>query len=221
MIDRLTGRLLVVRPHSVVLDPGLGAEGGVHIEVHIPSYWAQALAGEVGRAVHAHTKLVLESQNQGAAFSPRLLGFPTEADRAFFELFTSVKGLGQRKALKALAWEPASIAGWITSRDAKSLQKLPEIGKRLAETIIAELHGKLGKLAVAGEMNAGLAAGLPEPKPVQAGPAGDAVSALVALGQTRPDAEDAVARALAALTADQPDASPTADQLIGLAFAQR
>lgn len=218
MIDRLTGRLLAVRPQSVVLDPGLGAEGSVHIEVYTPVYWAQTLAGEIGRTVHAHTKVVLESQNQGAAFTPRLLGFPTEADRAFFDLFTSVKGLGQRKALKALVAEPPSIAAWITARDAKALQKLPEIGKRLAETIIAELHGKLGSLAVSAEMNAGLSAGLPEPKPVPQGPAADAVSALVALGQTRPDAEDAVSRALATL---EPDTTPTADQLIGLAFTQR
>ncbi len=210
MIHSITGRVVEVHTQSVVIRPGEGEAAAFELEVMIPAYWAESAAESVGRVVRLHTKLHLESQNQGASFTPRLIGFPTARDRAFFELFTSVKGLGNRRALRAMTIEPAMIAAAISSRDAKALQKLPEIGKRLAETVIAALHGKLG--AFAAEMPGGV--GMIEPRPA-GGPAEEAVAALIALGQTRSEAERSVSLALRGVDA----AGLTADEIVTLAFA--
>ncbi|MBZ0173080.1 MAG: hypothetical protein K8E66_11910, partial [Phycisphaerales bacterium] len=210
MIHSISGRVIEARPQSVILNPGED-ESAFELEVMIPSYWAATAAESRGRVVRLHTKLHLESQNQGSAFTPRLLGFPTAEDRAFFELFTSVKGVGLRKALKAMAIKPGAIVGAIAAKDARALQQLPEIGKRLAETVIAELHGKLDAFAAS-------AAGFVEPAgALQArGPAAEAVSVLVTLGPTRADAEHAVSRAMRGVGESE---QWTADEIVTRAFA--
>ncbi len=76
---------------------------------------------------------------------PRLVGFLNTNDLHFYELFTTCKGIGNRKALKSMAISCGQIANAIQDRDAKLLQSLPEIGKRTAETIIATLHGKVDR----------------------------------------------------------------------------
>lgn len=184
------------------------------LEVSIPAYLADRLAGREGKPITLHTRFTLETQSQGASFTPRLAGFATRAERDFFELFTTVRGLGGKRALRAMAVEPGEIAMAIEARDTKALQKLPEIGKRLAETIIAELHGKVRGYLDAAVLEAGLS-GEVAMKPVRTGPAQDAVAALVALGQQPADAEKLVARAVAARGSDE---SLTADELVALAL---
>lgn len=211
MINSIAGRIVEVRNQAILLSPHTGGESSIlELEIHIPAYWVDTALESRGRVVRVHTRLHLESVNQGASFVPRLLGFPSAEDRAFFERFTSVKGLGHRKALKALAVEPGVIAGAIAARDARALEKLPEIGKRLAETIIAELHGKLDGV---------VHASIPESRgsaPQSGSPADEAVAALIALGQTRSEAEQAVSRALRGV----PDpAAFSVDEIISRAFA--
>ena len=81
--------------------------------------------------------------------TPRLLGFLHDEDRAFFRQFLTVKGVGVRKALRALAAPVAKIASDIESGDATALAQLPGIGKRMAQQIVAELRGKVGVHAFA------------------------------------------------------------------------
>ena len=71
-----------------------------------------------------------------------------------FERFVDVKGIGPRKALKALAEPVRKIAAWIEGGDAKALSRLPGIGSRASELIIATLKGKLADLAVGGQSTA-------------------------------------------------------------------
>ena len=59
----------------------------------------------------------LEGQANGAVFRPRLVGFTSDRDRRFFELLTSVKGIGYRKALRALAMPIATIARAVAEKD--------------------------------------------------------------------------------------------------------
>ena len=102
--------------------------------------------GGLGVRMSFHTLQYLEAQGQGTSFIPRTIGFGSRREREFFELFTSVKGLGNKRATRALAEEPALIAQGIAARDVKALQRLPEIGKKLAETIILELRDKIQPL---------------------------------------------------------------------------
>ena len=123
----------------------IALDGGLTYEVLLPAFVSMRLGGEIDRPVSLHTIHYLEGTSQGANFIPRLAGFLQEDDRAFFELFTSVKGIGPRKALRAMALSPGQIAAAIADRDVKTLQSLPEIGKRPAETIVAALHGRVDR----------------------------------------------------------------------------
>ncbi|MEM1328935.1 MAG: Holliday junction branch migration protein RuvA [Planctomycetota bacterium] len=193
-IERIDGQAALLRPDGMP---------SIALEVLLPAYAAAELAGRVAAAeparVTLRTQAVLESVGQGTSFVPRLLGFERDEDRRFFELFTTVKGVGQRKALRAMARPTAWIAGAIAGEDAAALKSLPEVGPRLAQTIIAELSGKLDDLAIQAD---GAPGTVSEPKPPAAGPAAEAISALVALGQTRPEAERLIALAIERLGED-------------------
>jgi len=191
MIRRLSGQLEALDGITATI----ALEGaGLAYEVMLPAYLAQRLATQIGRGITLVTFQYFESQGQGASFIPRLIGFQSDNDRRFFELFTTVKGIGNRKALRAMAVDPASIAAAIIGRDAKALTNLPEIGKRLAETVIAELSGKVESFLSPAEvkaLDAAAVAAAPLSDPI----VGDAVEALIALGETRADAETLVGRA--------------------------
>src|SRR5262245_65553114 len=96
-----------------------------------------------------HTLMYLQGDGSGGNIEPRLIGFLRPADKKFFEKFITVKGIGPRKALKALALPVGEIAQAIESKDARFLTQLPEIGKRTAEQIVAELSGKVQDFATA------------------------------------------------------------------------
>jgi Holliday junction DNA helicase RuvA len=69
-------------------------------------------------------------------------------DREFFEIFTTVNGLGVRTALKSMVCPVSDIARAIEKEDATWLDNLPEIGASTAKKIIAELKGKVAKFAL-------------------------------------------------------------------------
>jgi Holliday junction DNA helicase RuvA len=213
MLSRLTGTLESADDALTI------TVGPFALSVEAPRYLLARLAESdaVGQPITLHTRLDLESHNQGASFSPRLVAFATPDEREFFELFTSVKGLGTRRALRALAREPAVIASWIVAKDAKALTQLPEIGKRLAETVIAELSGKVDRFATEAAMDTGpgLPRRTPMPEPSRLPPAAEeALAALMALGESRPDAERKVQTAMSKAG---PDAD--ANQLVNAVFA--
>ncbi len=209
MLTRLTGTLESADDALTI------TVGPAAVRADAPRYLLDRLTQQVGQTVTLHTRLDLESHNQGASFSPRLIAFDTPDERAFFDLFTSVKGLGARRALRALAHDPAQIAAWIVAKDAKALQQLPEIGKRLAETVIAELSGKVDRFATEAAMTTGPAGYAPAAiEPSRLPPAAqEALAALLALGESRPDAERKVHTALAKAGADA-----DANELIGAVF---
>lgn len=210
MICGIDGELISVGDTWIVVRP----EGGLSYEVFIPSYAAAALRERVGQHVHLETRMSIESQSQGAILMPRLVGFLSPDERAFFELFTSVKGLGMRKALRALVRPPAEVAAAIAARDHRTLQELPEIGKRLAETIIVDLADKVTRLAWV------TAEGI-ESKPVRRHAAAvEAVAALIALGQHASEAEKLVDRALASAKSTGRELS-TADAIVTAALQAR
>ena len=187
MIARITGRLEELSPGSALVDAG----GGIWYEVLVPACDAERLSRRVGQEVSLHTIHYVEGDPAHGGQTPRLIGFLSAADRDFFRVFTTVKGIGNKRALRALARPIAQIAAAIQAKDARFLVELPEIGKRTAEQIIAELHGKVEKFAGAEAAAASAAGALPQP-------AAEAVAVLVQLGERRPDAQALVERVLAA-----------------------
>jgi Holliday junction DNA helicase RuvA len=204
MITRITGTLESVDGLEAIIRP---EAGGLTYQVLVPVYLAERLRPQIGRPVTLHTIHYLESQGQGSAYLPRLIGFVSPQDRRFFDLLTSVDGFGNRKALRALAQEPALIARAILSADAPWLSQLPEIGKKTAEKVILELKSKVGAFLTADDVRGLDSAAAPTDA------ASEAIAALVALGETRADADRKVRQALA-----RNKALTTSDQIVAAAY---
>lgn len=186
------------------------AGGTFVLELLVPAsdvpFWRESL----GESAYLHTRFYLEGDSSGGNSEPRLLGFRSVVDRRFFELFITVKGIGPRKALRALTVPCADIAAAIESKDARFLSGLPGIGKRTAEQVIAELSGKASDFAVGGRASGG-GSGAVAPGGGGRRPAAqeDAILTLLALGDRRSEAEALLDRVLA----ESPGLT-TADQLV-------
>ncbi|MFH1109634.1 MAG: Holliday junction branch migration protein RuvA [Planctomycetota bacterium] len=184
MIVRLTGTLIEVNEESIVLD-----RDGIAREVLVPHFAISELAAYRGQLVTLHTIQFYEGNHSSGHLVPRILGFLHPEDREFFTRFVSVKGIGPRKAMKALAEPVRRIASWIESGDAKALARLPGIGARAAELVIATLKGKMADLALAGDASA------PSRTAQLSSAQRDALEVLVAWGDPRGDAERWLERA--------------------------
>ncbi len=145
MIARITGKLLELdsKTNSILLEVG-----PIAYEILAPGYTISELSMSINREITLYTLEFYEGNSASASsFIPRIVGFPQPQDKAFFLKFTSVKGIGMKKALRAMARRPSDIAWSIESGDATMLKTLPEIGKRTAEQVIAELKGKMSEFA--------------------------------------------------------------------------
>ena len=183
MIVRLRGHLSDVTEDSAIVD-----RDGIAYEIMVPSYATGELAAVKGDVVTLHTLQHFEGNTATGNITPRLIGFLHPEDRAFFQRFVTVKGVGIRKGLRALAIPVARIASAIESGDAAALTALPGIGRRMAETIIAELKGKVGAHAYAAD-------DVPEAAKHEFSEAQrDAIEIIVAWGDSRPDAQRWIAR---------------------------
>jgi len=183
MIVRLTANLIDVTEDAVVVE-----RDGIAREILVPHFAVGELAACRGREITLHTVEFYEGNHGSGHIVPRLLGFLHREDREFFERFIEVKGIGPRKAMKALAEPVRRIASWIESGDAKAIARLPGIGARAAEMIVATLKGKVSELAVGGAHSAPAAAKF------SAGQR-DALEILVAWGDPRIDCERWLERA--------------------------
>ena len=135
MIDRIRGRLLSVEPDRVVLECG-----PLDVEVAIPACDVATLQTQVGATLSLHTVFQIDSPVNGTVATPKLIGFVEASTRSFYRALVGVKGMGGRKALRALAQPTKDIAAAILSNDLKALTTLPEVGKKTAETIARELQ---------------------------------------------------------------------------------
>ena len=152
MIARIAGRLEEVTEGAALVDTG----GGLWYEVRIPACDVERLRRRVGQDVILHTIHYLEGDPSHGAVTPRLIGFGSESDRDFFRLFTTVKGIGVRKALRAMVRPVGEVASAIQNKDTKLLVALPEIGRGLklqvGERAVAGLVGPVFDLVEPAQM---------------------------------------------------------------------
>jgi Holliday junction DNA helicase RuvA len=199
LIARISGRVEEVTTDAVLIDVG----SGLWYEVLVPACEAARLSRLIGQDVILHTIHYIEGDPTRGGQTPRLVGFADESGREFFRLFTKVKGIGVRKALRALVRPFPEVAAAIQAKDIPALVALPEIGRRTAETVIAELHGKVDHLA--GPASA--------ERPQLSEAAEEALAVLVQLGERRADAAALVERVLAVA----PE-TPSAETIIQQAY---
>lgn len=181
MIVRLSGKLDFVGADCVHV-----TLGDLTHELLVPSADIPFLQTKIGQHVSFFTLQYIEGNPSFGSLAPKMLGFLRADDKDFFDLFTTVKGIGTKKALKAFAIPTSQIAAAIALKDTRKLSSLPQIGKRAAEQIIAELHGKVEKFAT-GSTPAIPLEKLPDHEQ-------SAIAALITLGEKRNEAENWVRR---------------------------
>ena len=89
----------------------------------------------------------MEGNPMQGRMTPRLVGFFSEVEREFFELFCQVDGVGVERPCgrwsgRSRKWPPPS-----RSRTARR-SRLPGIGPAMAERIVAKLRRKVPKFAL-------------------------------------------------------------------------
>lgn len=170
MIRSVRGRVVAHEAEGPVVEVG-----GVGLLVRVSATTAATLPA-VGAETSLLTVLAVREE------SLDLYGFASAGERALFEAFTGVSGVGPRLALAICGLdEPGELRLALARGDSARLQAASGVGKRTAERVVLELRDRLGSL------NGGA------PPAVTAGSADAYLSArdgLVALG-FRPDEADA------------------------------
>jgi holliday junction DNA helicase RuvA len=180
MIARLAGTVDSVGPDGAVIDVG-----GV-------GYLAFCSTRTIGRLPPSGDAVRLLIETHVREDHIHLYGFIDAAERDWFRLLTTVQGVGARLALAILsAVMPEALVLAIVAQDKAMLARAEGVGPRLAARIVNELRDKVGGLAL---VLASPIIGEVSPM-AEAGPAPDAVSALVNLGYRRAEAFGAVAAA--------------------------
>jgi Holliday junction DNA helicase RuvA len=143
VIVTITGKLTHVDETSVrLLSPPF------EYEVMVSDFTRRQLQGRTGQEILLHTLDYIEGGPQGGRMIPRLIGFLTEPERQFFDLFCSVDGVGVKKALRAMVRPVREMAVMIEEQDTKSLSALPGIGPATSERVIAKLRRKMPRFAL-------------------------------------------------------------------------
>ena len=143
MYTKITGRLLAVTDDAATI-----AAPPFEYQVQIPDFARRQLQTSIGETVSLHTLHYLEGNPTQGRLMPRLVGFTSDVEREFFELFCSVDGVGMRKALRAMVRPVRDVASLIEHQDAKGLSALPGIGPATSERVIAKLRRKMPKFAL-------------------------------------------------------------------------
>jgi holliday junction DNA helicase RuvA len=182
MICAITGILQQVREDRVQL-----ASGPMVYEILVPAADVGQLKTLAGSEITFHTIFDLEGDATRGGLTPRMIGFLRLEDKQFFQLFITVKGIGPKRALRALVLPIGQIAAAIEAKNSRFLVELPEIGKRMAELIVAELAGKAAAFVVAGAAS--------PVAPVHSVDESEAIDAAVQLGIARAEAERLLERA--------------------------
>ena len=187
MISYITGKI-----RSLTREPGVAVviAGGVGYEVSLPTYVYQSLANE-GINVGSDVELEIYYHVTDRQPKPMLVGFRHPSEKQFFEQLIQVEGIGPAKAAAALVFPVSTIASAIETEDLASLQRLPGIGTRAAQKIVATLRGKVAATALlqdAGISDQGQQTAVPQVTDARS----EAIEALVTLGYRPTEAQDKV-----------------------------
>jgi Holliday junction DNA helicase RuvA len=185
MIAYLKGSVLAVTAESAIIE-----NNGVGYEVFC--------SGSAFAAVQAHPQEValftyLQVKEDGLT----LYGFTSLKEKQLFLDLISVSGVGPKLGIGVLnGMQADDVARAIATADVKMLSRVKGLGKKTAEKIVLELHGKVSAselLAANGENGANGAKVAPMPAISRADE--EAIGALMGLGFTRNECQTAIARA--------------------------
>ena len=135
MISLLSGTVRSIHSDRLVVEVG-----GFGLSVLVtPATTTQV---SLGAQIQLFTSLVVRED------SLTLFGFVNEDSRSLFELVQTVSGIGPKVALSILgALTPEDLGRAISQEDIGAIEKVPGIGRKGAQRMILELKGKLSDLS--------------------------------------------------------------------------
>ena len=187
MISLLNGTVRSLSSDRLIVEVG---GFGVSVLVN-PQTSAQAT---LGAQIQLFTSLVVRED------SLTLFGFINDESRALFELVQTVSGIGPKVALSILgSLSIEDLARAIAQENVGVIEKVPGIGKKGAQRMILELKGKMTRVgAHSNQMNH------------QPAWREQLTSALVSLGFTPKDSDNAISALVSRLQSDGIDPADVA-----------
>jgi Holliday junction DNA helicase RuvA len=188
MITKMTGIL-----ERVLDDEARLQVGPLEYQVLVPEFVRRGIQDKTGQEITFHITEYLEGNPNQGKMVPRLIGFGTEIELEFFELFCTVDKVGVKKALKALGRPIKEIAEAIQRQDHRWLSTLPGVGQATAEKIVATLRKKVTRFSLLPDSTGAAAASASISGPVLT----EVLDALLTLGMSPADARSRLDRYLA------------------------
>lgn len=183
MIAYLKGRVLTTTAETAILEVN-----GLGYEVYCSGGAFRKLT--VGETAELHT--YLQVKEDGIT----LFGFASPKEKEIFLKVISVSGVGPKMGIAILTGLTADeFAEAVLTADVKRLSKVKGLGKKTAEKIVLELHGKISAaevMSASGEPMSATNAQTAQPFTAEED---EAVSALTGLGFTKNESVQAVKRA--------------------------
>ncbi len=181
MIAYIRGRVLTTTLETAILDVN-----GVGYEIYCSrEAFARLTVGKEGE-VYAY----LQVKEDGVT----LFGFGNPKEKELFLKLISVSGVGPKMGIAILAsLSGEEFAKAIAAADVKRLSAVKGLGKKTAEKIVLELHGKISAaevLGASGELGSPVFS-VEKPSAEDE----EAIAALMGLGFTRAESAQAVKRA--------------------------
>jgi len=174
MIAFVRGNFIDKTPARLIVDVN-----GVGYDLHISLNTYTAIANKEDGLLYTYLHLFENGQT--------MYGFADVAEKEMFLLLISVSGVGAATARMMLSgMRPEEIARAIVQGNTKQLEGIKGIGKKSAERLIVELKDKLSKQAMENPLG-GVQIAMKD---------NDAITALIALGISRPMAENAVKKVI-------------------------
>ena len=183
MIAYLKGRVLTVTSETAILEVG-----GVGYELYCSGGAFRKIT--VGEVVELYT--YLQVKEDGIT----LFGFANPKEKELFLKVISVSGVGPKMGIAILTGLSADeFTQAIATADVKRLSAVKGLGKKTAEKIVLELHGKISAAEVisasADPISAAMESGVQKLSEQDE----EAISALMGLGFTKNESAGAVKRA--------------------------
>lgn len=174
MISYVKGTVAYIGNDCIVVD-----NNGIGYNIQVSSSTASAVVMEKEVKIYTYMNV---KENELSLF-----GFLTKEELNMFNLLISVNGVGPKSAVAMLgALSPSQLALAIATEDIKALSVGQGIGKKIAQRIALELKDKVG----ADTITTGVE--LVQKVDVTTGERAEALSALMALGFTKNEAESAI-----------------------------
>ena len=160
--------------------------GGVGYKLNI-SYTTYSRLPELGKQVKLFTHLVVKDD------ALDLLGFGDLSEKNAFLMLLSISGVGVKVATAVLSvLTPERFAYAVVSGDYKEIAMAHGVSAKTAQKIILELKDKIDKENMESSKSSKADVQFADNLPAVGNVRGDAVNALIALGYSRNEANDAL-----------------------------